>query len=560
MALLVLLPRIYAALLLGGGLTQAVIGSYPSFGVATPRCTNHSDCTAELQAALFSAASVVDVLPLPGGRPWVVRPLYLLRNHTTVIFRPGVHVQAKRGSYHGITDCLVNIWNVHNVSVIAHGARFSMWKDDYLNASLYRPAQWRHAFWLSGNMDTVHSPWHGNTPARGPCRDITIEGGEVSLTGGDAVQVECDRVVVRGMHAHNNFRQGISVLGAVDSVFEDCVFTNTSGHAPGSGLQIEPWHFENIVKNVTIRRCHAYDNQGNGFVVALGALNGSSAPTSVKIEDCTVGGSKTVAGLAVTSPHPAVRGTVTVKNLTVAGTGCYGALIYNHAAGRNHTVSIHSSTFDNVALPSTCKASNEPSPINIGYVSWQPPPPGRVGGIDIEHTYVHDTLNRPFLIETTAGSLYKERPHGIEDVTVNVTRSGPFARSRGCNYTLQSEAIAYDVRISCAFETHQSSQSEHSPLPRYYSMIKVDDNEAVCDVRNFGAKGDGHTLDTGSINAAIVAPACTNLRIVLSAGGIFRSGTLRLRSHLHLTIEPSAVLLGGGDGTFDQAEENPFGM
>ena len=91
-------------------------------------------------------------------------------------------------------------------------------------------------------------------------------------------------------------------------------------------------------------------------------------------------------------------------------------------------------------------------------------------------------------------------------------------------------------------------------------MIKLDDDEAVCDVRKFGAKGDGHTLDTGSINAAIAAPACTNLRIVLSAGGIFRSGTLRLRSHLHLTIEPSALLLGGGDGTFDPAEKNPFDM
>ena len=85
--------------------------------------------------------------------------------------------------------------------------------------------------------------------------------------------------------------------------------------------------------------------------------------------------------------------------------------------------------------------------------------------------------------------------------------------------------------------------------------LKTDDS--VCSVRAYGAKGDGHTLDTAAINAAITAPACAKQRIVI-AGGIFRSGTLRLRSHLHLTIESSAVLLGGGPGTFDPAEVNPY--
>ena len=440
------LPRMLLAV---GLAAAAAAAAAPE--VATPRCTNHSDCTAELQAALSSAASMVDVAPLEGGRPWIVRPLHLLRNDTTILFRPGVHVQAKRGEFHGITDSLINIFNVHNVSVIARGARFSMWKDDYTNTSLgYKPAQWRHAFWISGHMDRMHSPWHGNTPTLGPCHDVTIDGGEVSRTGGDAIQVECDRVVVRNLHAHSNFRQGISVLGSVGSLFEDCTFSNTSGHAPGSGLQIEPWHYENVVQNVTIRRCHSYGNQGNGFCVALGALNGSSAPTSVTIEDSTVGGSKTLAGLAVTSPHPAVQGTITVRNLTVSGTGCYGLLIYNHAAGGNHTVSISDSALNDVALPATCKASSEPTPINIGYVSWQPPPPGRIGGISIERTRVRDDLDRPFLLETTAGAEYRALPHGLENVRVSVTRSGPFARSGGCNHTLQSAAVADDVRISCA--------------------------------------------------------------------------------------------------------------
>ena len=379
---------------------------------AAPQCTNQSDCTVELQAALDSGAPLVDVAPLPGGRPWIIRPVHL-RSNTTVIFRPGVHVQAKRFSFHWITDSLINILHVQNVTVVAHGAKFSMWKSDYTNSSLYQPAQWRHAFWLSS------------------CDRVTVLGGDVSLTGGDAIQVECSRVHVQGLFAHDNYRQGISILGTTDSIFEDCILLNTSGHAPSSGLQIEPWHSANVVRNVTVRRCHAGDNRGNGFVVALGALNGSSLPTSVSIEDCTVSGLHTMAGVAITSPKPEVRGTVSVRNLTVTRTACWGALIYNHAAGGNHTVNISGATFDTVAVPSTCKASSKPSPLGIGYFTWQPPPPGKVGGIYIDRSRVIDALERAFLLETDGGGKMKHAPFGVAGVSVSVTRSGPYASAGG---------------------------------------------------------------------------------------------------------------------------------
>jgi hypothetical protein len=343
-----------------------------------------------------------------------------------------VHVQAKRFSFFGITDSLINILGVQNVTVVAHGARFSMWRSDYTNSSQYRPAQWRHAFWL------------------GSCDSVTVLGGDVSLTGGDAMQVECSRVHVRGLYAHDNYRQGISILAATDSTFEDCILLNTSGHAPSSGLQIEPWHPANVVRNVTVRRCHAGDNHGNGFVVALGALNGSSLPTSVVIEDCTVSGLHTMAGVAVTSPRPEVRGTVSVRNLTVTRTACWGALIYNHAAGGNHTVNLSGATFDTVALPSSCKASSEPSPLGIGYFTWQPSPPGRVGGIHVERSRVIDALDRPFLLESVGGGKMEHAPFGVSGVSVSVTRSGPFATAGGCNFTLESDADTIsDVDISC---------------------------------------------------------------------------------------------------------------
>ena len=398
-----------------------------------PRCTNHSDCTDELQAALDSGAPLVDVAPLSNGRPWTVRPIHI-RSHTTVLFRPGCHVQAKRFSFHGITDSLINIRDAHNVTVLAHGATFSMWKGDYTNASLgYSAAQWRHGFWVSGN-------------ASSSAGGVRVEGAFVTRTGGDGMQIEANGVIVKHFTTHDTFRQGISILGGRDVVIEDSVFSNTSGHAPGSGLQIEPWHSQNVVQNVSIRRCRADWNQGNGFCVAIGALNGSSAPTSVEISDCTTVGS--IAGVAITSPEPSVRGSVTVRNLTARTSSCWGALVYNHAAGGNHTVRITDSTFDGDATVVEGRGCGLTAPIGVGYVTWQPAPAGPVGGVSVDRSRVVDSVDRPFLLATAPGAKYARPPYGIRDVLVSVSRAGPFARSAGCNASWQPH-VESNVSVRC---------------------------------------------------------------------------------------------------------------
>ena len=61
-------------------------------------------------------------------------------------------------------------------------------------------------------------------------------------------------------------------------------------------------------------------------------------------------------------------------------------------------------------------------------------------------------------------------------------------------------------------------------------------------VRDFGAAGDGSTSDTAAIQRAIDAGG-----EVLFPPGIYKSGTLYLRSHTGLRFEPGATLLSGGD-------------
>ena len=70
----------------------------------------------------------------------------------------------------------------------------------------------------------------------------------------------------------------------------------------------------------------------------------------------------------------------------------------------------------------------------------------------------------------------------------------------------------------------------------------------VYNIRDFGAKGDGHTLDTAALQKAI--DTCTDQGggTVLVPSGTFVIGTVELKSNVTLHIAASGKLLGSGDG------------
>ena len=78
-------------------------------------------------------------------------------------------------------------------------------------------------------------------------------------------------------------------------------------------------------------------------------------------------------------------------------------------------------------------------------------------------------------------------------------------------------------------------------------------------VMDFGAKGDGVTLDSKAINDAISSAVANGGGKVVLPAGTYLSGSIRMKSNIELHLEAGAVLLATGDkNAYDPSEEFNF--
>ena len=91
---------------------------------------------------------------------------------------------------------------------------------------------------------------------------------------------------------------------------------------------------------------------------------------------------------------------------------------------------------------------------------------------------------------------------------------------------------------------------------------KVDGATATFhDVRTFGAKGDGTTIDSPAVNKAIEAAAAHGGGVVRFPAGVYPCFSIHLKSKVTLYLEPGSTILAaesGSAGQYDQAEPNQW--
>lgn len=80
-------------------------------------------------------------------------------------------------------------------------------------------------------------------------------------------------------------------------------------------------------------------------------------------------------------------------------------------------------------------------------------------------------------------------------------------------------------------------------------------------IKTFGAKGDGNTLDTKAINDAIEAASKAGGGTVYFPAGTYLSYSIHLKSHISMFLDAGSVLLAAdssANGKYDDAEPNAY--
>jgi len=93
-------------------------------------------------------------------------------------------------------------------------------------------------------------------------------------------------------------------------------------------------------------------------------------------------------------------------------------------------------------------------------------------------------------------------------------------------------------------------------LTFFQSYAQVD---GIFNIKNYGATGDGHTLDTRSINNAIAACVNAGGGTVLVPAGTFVTGTFQLFSNINLFLAPGSVILAS-ENTNDYLLQTDYGF
>jgi hypothetical protein len=217
------------------------------------------DDTNVFQTAVNSTAANGQMLEIPAGK-YNINPLSFPKD-SNVFVDAGVTVTANSG--YGGSVKMLNIGS-SNVTIAGAGADVSVFR---MRKAEYTSGEWRHC------LDIENSS------------NVTVRGISCNDSGGDGLYVGYSTyVTIEDCIFDNNRRQGSSITGGVNHIYylRDH-FTNTSGTAPQSGIDIEPNDPNGFLLDVNIDDCFTDGNAGDGLMISTWLMNSTSQPISVTV-------------------------------------------------------------------------------------------------------------------------------------------------------------------------------------------------------------------------------------------------------------------------------------
>jgi len=368
------------------------------------------DSTEALRSAINSGAKKLTVDNM--GSPWIVEPMQLASNQE-ILFQKGGVVQAKRGSFKGTGDCLFTAAVKENITLSGYGATLRMWKEDY-HTDAYQKAEWRHTL-------SVRSS-----------KNVKVLGLTLANSGGDGIYLGVSQkgVTNKGVHIkdvvcadHN--RQGISVITAEDLLIEDTILKDTRGTAPQAGIDFEPNDPSERLVNCVMRNCVSENNAGDAYDFYIPTLHASSAPVSIRLENCrSVGGMRAVSITTGNDPRTAVNGKIEFVNCRFEGSE-HAGIVVNRKPATGCEVQFANCVVADAALKQPMQ-----TPILLGNAANDTED---IGGVEFADLVVVDPVDRnPMSYLDLAGGL------ALVDVTgsVSVERDG-----KRSTYTIDQKLI-----------------------------------------------------------------------------------------------------------------------
>lgn len=183
-------------------------------------------------------------------------------NNTAIYLQPGVTIKDSGGL--GPNDRLIDILG-QNVYISGTGAKVLS------DRSYYRGGEQRHGVFIYGASNVV------------------ITGLASSSNSGDGFYIggppgrAAQNITLENCSAPNNRRQGLSITSGRDIMVSHCTFSLTQGTAPSYGVDLEPNYPADPLQNIHLIGVRTAGNFGGGILVALGKLDGTSMPISIRI-------------------------------------------------------------------------------------------------------------------------------------------------------------------------------------------------------------------------------------------------------------------------------------